>query len=169
MPAEFEKATKVESLSVQIDQRLFDGVAWAEKGDHGKAAACFEQALHLMRGRDVPELQGVAAQLLVNYSIALGELGNFEEALATCNEFLAKFRGAASPRQVSDGLQSKGVTLYQLDRFAEAIGCYDEALALLDKQTDASADETYGETIAQLLVNKIITLGALDDSRTVLV
>jgi tetratricopeptide (TPR) repeat protein len=103
---------------VKSTDRLADGQKLLDANQPQAALEIFEQFL---------VAQPDHAEALVQKAAALEKLGRLNEALACCDQALAKNR-AFKP-----ALLQKGGLLNKLNRHAEAIGCFEKALLAQEK------------------------------------
>jgi tetratricopeptide (TPR) repeat protein len=101
------------------------------------------------------------AKALINKGVELGLLGRREEAIAACDDLLARFGTATElpmREEVAKALFNKGVELGLLRRSEEAIAAYDDLLARFGTATELPMREP----ISCALINKGAELGLLD-------
>lgn len=107
---------------------------------------------------DDPAVGEQLAWALVSKGHALGELGRFEEALATFDEVVSKFGDTSELRSsvwVAKALVGRGYWLFKLNRLEEALTAFEE----LVRRYGDSPEPLLRESVARALFNKSFCLG----------
>jgi tetratricopeptide (TPR) repeat protein len=108
-----------------------------------------------------PQIRHHVAIALNRKSVLLTRLDRREEAIATYEQVVERYRDASElslREQVARALNSKGVALSGLDRHEEAIATYEQ---VVERYRDAS-EPSLRERVAEALLFKGIDLGNLD-------
>jgi tetratricopeptide (TPR) repeat protein len=145
--------------------RLHVGEAYLNTGAtltrRGRYEEAFASWNPLFESYDGPERDYLACMALRQRGYALGEFGQYQEALDTLDKVLRLFGTAADPRiqrEIARTLVNKGFALGRLARLDDAIGVYDELVA----QFGDAADPCVRESVAQGMANKTIAASTME-------
>jgi tetratricopeptide (TPR) repeat protein len=136
---------------------------WLNRGLAAYAENEFEAAVeHFSEAvRTEGATQSEIATALVNKGFALNKLNRSNDAIATYNEVVERFKSATEPflcEGVVKALINKGWTLNNMDRANEAMVVYNEAVGRFRDSTEPAVLEG----VANALFNKGLILGVLD-------
>ena len=100
-----------------------------------------------------PALRERVAKALVNKGVALGALGRSTEAVAVCDEVVARYGEDPAPalrEQVAKALYNTGVRLGALGHSTEAIAVYDEVAARYGEDPAPAVREVVARAVSAL-------------------
>ena len=147
----------------EVKKAIEQGIKLIGDGKHEQAIEKFDEVIEKFDHASKSEFQQPIALLLGFKGFLLGILGRFEEAIAVCDEVIARLRTRKRRQSVSRWCGpwiNKGGALGQLNRSEEAIAVYDEVVARF-----ADAEESaIRAQVARAMVNKGYRLGELNRS-----
>ena len=138
------------------------GLALARLQRPEEAVKVFDHVSARFSGRDGPELVSLVAEAFFNTGVAYRELGRTDEALRAWNqgiELVERHHTHATSDRAFKSWLNKAGTLCELDRFADALDCYERATDLLASSEHLRNNHAYA---ARLLMNKASALLHID-------
>ena len=116
--------------------------------------------------RDAPEFKVQVAKALLNEGVAHGQRGEYEAALAACDDLVARYGASDAPElqvEVAKALLNKGVMHGQRDESEAALAAYDD---LVERFGTSDAREIQIQVAKALLLkgDQQITIGCAEEA-----
>ena len=155
----FRQAAKYSANDVQLGMALINqGLALASIRRAEEAVQAFDEVCARFSRRDSPELVGLVAGAFFNGGLAYRELGRTHEALREWDHGIGLVEQHPTSVTVDCAFKSclnKAGTLSELERFGDALNCYERATALLESSEHLRNNHAYA---GRLLMNKALAL-----------